>query len=231
VPGSGKAAYAAGGTLSGHSDEVTGVAVHPSSTLFASASLDGTWSLHDLAHSSGKPTTLVTVSLEGVPEGTGISSLGWHPDGQILGVGCTNGSIRIFDVKTTKCAADFEGHGAASGKVLSLSFSENGYLLATVAERSTEVKLWDLRKGINSHSIALPEGYKASAVNWDFSAQYLSVVGTDLRVWQNKTWEELIRFEGNAAELTGVAWVNGGKEVLVGGIDRTVRVLGAPTTA
>ena len=49
--------------------------------------------------------------------------------------------------------ANFPGHSAA------LSFSENGYYLATAADDSC-VKLWDLRKLKNFKTLQLEDGYE-----------------------------------------------------------------------
>ena len=62
-----------------------------------------------------------------------------------------------------------------------MSFSENGYYLATGLKGNT-VKLWDLRKLTNFHTIELPEGQSVSKVRFDASAQYLGVAhGNQLR--------------------------------------------------
>lgn len=49
--------------------------------------------------------------------------------------------VRIWEAKSCKNVANFEGH---TGPVVSLSFSENGYQLATAS--TDGIKLWDLRK-------------------------------------------------------------------------------------
>ena len=54
--------------------------------------------------------------------------------------------------------ASFDGHTEA---ITSISFSENGYYLATAAKDST-VKLWDLRKLKNLKTLSFDEGYAVS---------------------------------------------------------------------
>ncbi|POW15659.1 hypothetical protein PSTT_01947 [Puccinia striiformis] len=226
-----KVGYVAGGTIV-QSHEVTGIDLHPSESLLLTGSADGSWALHDLVHSSGTPKTILSVSLNDVPAGTSISSVKWHPDGGILAAGLSNSALKVFDVKTASCVADFEGHtNVGGGPIKSMSFSENGYSLATAAQQSAAIKLWDLRKLTNYHTITLPEGYEPAQVAWDYSAQFLGVVGTDLRIWQNKTWDELVVYDNNAAELTGLNFVKSGSEVVVGGMDRTVTILSAPVVA
>ncbi len=53
--------------------------------------------------------------------------------------------------------ASFEGH---KGAISAIAFSENGYHLATAADDNA-VRLWDLRKLENFHTIPLDDGAKA----------------------------------------------------------------------
>ncbi|KAM0786382.1 hypothetical protein ACM66B_001850 [Microbotryomycetes sp. NB124-2] len=211
------------------SGEVTSISLHPSHSLLAAASSDGSWSILDLA--SGKPAVILTGSLPSdVGEGTSNTAIAFHPDGAIFGVGSSDSRIRIFDTVSGKCIASFDGHSqVGGGPISSLSFSENGYTLASAAHDSNQVKLWHLSKLTNSANIDLPQGQVVNVVKFDESAQFLCVGGTDVRVYQNKTWEELFKSEENGAEVTGVGFSNLGKEVLVAGIDRTVRVISAPS--
>ena len=218
--------------LTTHSAEVSSIAVHPSHTLLASAALDSTWALHDLA--SGKPATAllnVTVPPASADSGAiatgGATSIAFHPDGAILAVGCGDSFLRVFDVRTAKMAAMFAGHSAVGGgAVAGLSFSENGYMLGSCsAGTGGAVQIWDLRKLSNLRSIATPPDAKVNTVRFDPSAQYLATAGTSLHVYQNKTWDELLSFDGNAADLTGLAFAKSGREIIVAGIDRSVRVL------
>jgi len=217
-----KAAYAAKATISSHTGEVYAVAVHPSSSLIASAGTDG-WALHDISD----PAKPATVSQLGLPEDQAATAIAFHPDGAIVGVGAANGSIHVFDVRTGTVAATF-ADDASSSAITSLSFSENGYILASSsAAAGSAVLIWDLRKQKVTATLAASEGEaKVNRVTWDSSAQFIAAAGSSLRVWQNKAWDApLVTYDENAAELMGVCWAKEGKELLVAGLDRSVRVL------
>jgi len=71
----------------------------------------------------------------------------------------------------------FTGH---SGPITAISFSENGYYLATSADDCC-VKLWDLRKLKNFKTLVLDDGYEIKDLCFDQSGTYLGVAGTDVR--------------------------------------------------
>jgi pre-mRNA-processing factor 19 len=95
-----------------------------------------------------------------------------HPDGLILCTGTDAAAVRIWETRTQKNVAKFDGH---EGRINGISFSENGYYMATCA--SDGVKLWDLRKLKNFKSLAPYEGTPTSAVAFDHSGLYLGVGG------------------------------------------------------
>lgn len=73
--------------------------------------------------------------------------------------------------------ANFPGH---SGAITAMSFSENGYYLATAAEDFC-VKLWDLRKLKNFKTLQLNDSYLVKDLSFDQSGTYLAVAGSDVR--------------------------------------------------
>lgn len=227
APSGGKSVYGVTGNISLGS-EVNQISLHPSNSLVGSAQADGTWAIHDLTPASGKPATILSGSLpDDAAAGTANTAISFHPDGVIFAVGSSDSKIRVFETMTGNCVATFDGHSGAQ-EVVSLAFSENGYTLASAAKGSNEVKIWDLRKLSNSANIQLDgDNVEVTALKFDYSAQALAVVGTDARVYQNKTWDLLVKSEDNSDVLTGVDWSKDGKQLVTAGIDRTVRVLSA----
>jgi pre-mRNA-processing factor 19 len=213
--------WSAQSTLSGHKGEITGLAVHPTKAYVGASSADSTWSLYDLA--AGKEIQTYS-ALPGVDGSWAYSSFDIHPDGLLVGTGTKEGSIRVWDIRQSNdLAATLESHQSA---LTSLSFSENGYYLATASNADPTVNIFDLRKLSILSSWKLPSENTVSEVKFDTSAQFLSVAGTDLRVYANKSWDELLTFEDNAGVLTAARFGKLGNEIVLSGMDRTIRVLG-----
>lgn len=215
--------WAAKGSITAHKGDVTGLAVHPSGLYAGSASTDSTWVLSDLA-SAKKIATYGAI--DGVEGSFSYTSFDVHPDGVLHAGGTKDGLVRVWDARqNTSLAASLESH---AGKALStLSFSENGYYLATASSADSLVNVFDLRKLELFSSWNLPAENTVNEVRFDPSAQFLTVAGTDLRVYANKTWNELLKFDDNNGLLTAARFGKLGSEIVLAGMDRTVRILGA----
>jgi len=139
-----------------HSNAITDIGLHPTGDILGSASIDGTWAVHQLGYEGAMRST------PGGSEHTGgLRSFAFHPDGAILatGGGAGDGRVKIWTLSERTVAATLStahGDSRAStatpplGAVCGLSFSENGYHLATAHDRNGSspscVKVWDLRK-------------------------------------------------------------------------------------
>ncbi|OAE19238.1 hypothetical protein AXG93_3507s1090 [Marchantia polymorpha subsp. ruderalis] len=162
----------------------------------------------------------------------GFTSAAFHPDGLILGTGTAESLVRIWDVKTQANVAKFEGH---TGPVTDISFSENGYFLATAA--SDGVKLWDLRKLKNFRSFApYDAATPTNTVEFDYSGSYLAVGGSDIRIYQvasvKQEWNTVKVFPdlSGTGKVTSVRFGPDASYLAVATMDRQLRILGAPTS-
>ena len=147
----------------------------------------GAWSLISLEAKS----VLAESSVD--PGDQATSSIQFHPDGMIVAAAIsTNGAhrVKVWEVKDQKPVHAFDGH---SSPITSVSFSENGYHLASCDEGGT-VKLWDLRKLKELKSFQVPG--PGASVAFDASGKYL-VVATQTRVVvrEVKSWAEIVSLE------------------------------------
>ncbi|EIN13388.1 WD40 repeat-like protein [Punctularia strigosozonata HHB-11173 SS5] len=212
--------YAPRSTIRTHKGELTGLAVHPTKTLLALASLDNTYSLHDL-------NTLTQVFVC-APVDAALTSLSVHPDGTLLALSTPGGTLHIFDVRTGAIAASLTPPDAPPFAIPSTSFSENGYHLLS-PDSSSSVAIWDLRNQSRVHSLQYGDGsHKINKVAYDYSAKMFGVAGGDgVRVYAHKSWEELVHLQ-EGEDVADFAFGELGREIW-GAAGREVRIWGAPS--
>jgi pre-mRNA-processing factor 19 len=214
-------------TLKDHSGEVRAVTVHATQNYFVTASADKSWNFYDLS------TGLCLAQVNEPSVQDGYTSASFHPDGLILGTGTAESLVRIWDVKSQANVAKFEGH---TGPVTDISFSENGYFLATAAQDG--VKLWDLRKLKNFRSFTpYDSNTPTNTVEFDYSGSYLAVGGSDIRLYQvasvKQEWNTIKVFPdlSGTGKVTAVRFGPDASYLAVGSSDRNLRLFGAPTTS
>ncbi len=170
--------------------------MHATGDYFATCSYDKSWCFHNVE--TGK--TLLNVTDKSVEKGFGCLCL--HPDGLILGTGTQEKLVRMWDLKSQSNVATFEGH---TQEVTSVSFSENGYHMASASADGT-VRLWDLRKLKNIKILELGKE-PVSTVAFDSSGQYLACgAGHELKLFSVKGWEPLHTLKDHAGPVTGVVF-------------------------
>jgi len=197
-----------------HSDEVVGVSLHATGDYLASASNDRSWAFHDIRAG----TTLTRTTDPSIK--VGFSSISFHPDGLILGTGTKDNLVRIWDIKAQANVATFEGHTAP---VEGLSFSENGYHLATAGGDS--VKLWDLRKLTNFHNI--PLSGEVTSVSFDVSGLYLIVAhGSSVSIFGGKSFLPIKTFTDNNARVTDAKFGPNAHTFATTSLDRSLKLYG-----
>lgn len=195
-------------TFRDHTDDVTSVSVHPSNSYFVSTSTDKTWGFHDIG--SGSCVTLVNDDSD-----SAIACGSFHPDGVILGTCTKDAAVKLWDAKEGRKLLQLDGH---TSPVEGLSFSENGYYLATAAKDG--VKVWDLRKSKIVHEI---QG-AAHGVAFDHSGSYIAKAGSNAEVYQVKgKWEKLAELKV-AKTVKAVAFGEDARSIVVGSADHNLRV-------
>ena len=205
-------------TVRTHKGELTGLAVHPTNTIFALSSADKTYSLHDL--------TTFNQIFRSAPSDAAFTSLAIHPDGTLLALGTPTSTIQIYDVRTGVIAASLTPPDVSPFTVNTLAFSENGYHLLAPNSLSS-LAIWDLRKQKSTQTIALGDDFKINRVNYDISAQFLGVAGSQgARIFAHKSWEELVRLN-EGGEISDFTFGEHGKEIW-GATGREVRIWGLP---
>ena len=180
-----------------------------------SVAYDGTWNMIDLVNSK----ILTSVKESDIQ----FCSAKVHPDGRIFSVGTNNGTnsnLAIYDISERSKIHEFVGH---QDGIESISFSDNGYLVAT-GSRDGTCKIWDLRKLNCRETIPISEGSTVYSVEFDASGHYLGcATGNDVSIYSTgKQWNLLNKMDGHKQPVTSLAWGKNAKHIYSASLDSTV---------
>jgi pre-mRNA-processing factor 19 len=206
-PTGGSVSFAAAGSIKAHGGSaVAAMVMHPLNTHGLSIGGDGAWAFWDVAAAS----VVISVGV-GAASGTTLKSLAVHPDGMLLGVGCSDGLLRIFDVRSqSQVAALGSGVSGDNGGVEAATFSENGFYAATAS--AAGASLWDLRKASEEPLVkAWASGSPVTSVKFDVSGAFLASGSKDgaVRIYDTKeTLAELAVLRHHSSNVSSLAWLD-----------------------
>lgn len=158
-------------------------------------------------------------------QATGLIAVEFHPDGHLLAAGGADGSVKLYDVKTSELAHTFPADSPAP--ISALSFSENGTWLCSAQQGQPSAVVWDLRK--LNQLISLDLGTAVNALAWDYTGQFLAAAGPGGVVVKqyekkSKAWSEPLR---RAISSVDIQWAAQAKTLVALTDDGAVNVLSA----
>lgn len=176
-----------------------------------------------------------------------INGIRCSPDGSRLVTGCWQGSVRIYDLSSCALVTCLPSHSGPA----SVEFSPDGRLLATSGGLDREVRVWDLARVEQIHSL---RGHEEIVTAMRFSADGSQMVtisgwlrfpgirsrprdsytwegGIDgkrvddtIRIWDLATGQLRRRFEGPPTGVQGMAWTRDMRRLVLACQDGPVRV-------
>lgn len=159
----------------GHTDGVEALAVSPASGLLATAGLDGTVRLWDLA--VGTPAAGPLSGHEGP-----VRAIAFSPDGRRIASGGADGTVRLWDaLAAAPTGRPLTGH---TGPVRCVAFSPDGQLVASAGDDAT-VRCWSPAAGLPLGEPLTGHHGPVTGVSFAPDGGLLSTTGTDrtLRLW------------------------------------------------
>lgn len=152
--------------VSRHGDAVSAVALAPGGTTLATASLDGTIILWDVADPNS-PRELRALA----PRGGFALSVAFSPDGQLLASGHQDSTVRLWDVADPRNPIPGPELSGGFGSVYGVGFSSDSRMMAT-ASTDTTARLWDVTDPAHVVPYATP-------LTGDADNMYAAVISPD----------------------------------------------------
>ena len=158
-------------TFLGHEKAVAGLAFAPDGEILASASLDVTVKLWDVAGGTPEGTPYLRETLDGHTDG--VRTVAWSPDGRTLASAGWDNKVLLWDTQMGRYRAALRGHSAG---VRGLAFTPDSQSLVSGSADGT-IRIWDVASG---QCIRIMQGYTTAleTVDWSPDGQQL-VSGTD----------------------------------------------------
>jgi len=158
-------------------------------------------------------------------------SLAYSPDGKLIfssavpkaGVASPH-VLKVWSVESGKTLLTIEGkHQTGETKpITSVAFSPDGKILAS-GGLDGAIKLWDAKSGKELRTI---EGKVLNILDLEFSpdSQQIACGSINSAIWDVATGEEITRLVGYRKPVSSLAFGRNGKQLVTGGLDRTVRI-------
>ena len=194
------------------------VAFSPDGTLLATANIDETVQLWDVA------TQRVVATRQGKLTSTWLDEplpMSFSPDGTILAFGSKHGTVNLLDVPAGTHAASLEGH---TYPVASISFSPDGASLASGSWDRT-VRLWNVAR---REHIGTLKGHsdRVNSVTFSRDGDTLASASDDgtIKVWDVATKRNTTTFEGHADGVGSLAFSSQSNILAAGVNDGSIKL-------
>jgi WD40 repeat protein len=168
-----------------------------------------------------------------------IKALAFHPDGQILAVGRSDGTVELIEAKTMETIRTLPTDPESVRReqlglpeITSVAFSPDGKTIAVGSFNST-VKLWDLKTGQvestfswqpSTLGVAQIASDTPIAFSPDGQALAIGINDGSIKLWHPKTGQLIHIRKGHSDSVLSVAFSPDGKTLATGSSDRTMKL-------
>ncbi|PVU93329.1 hypothetical protein BB559_003332 [Furculomyces boomerangus] len=192
-------------TLYDHRSGVNEVAFHPNGLVLASCSDDQSVKFFDLTLAQGKR------SFRFIQDNFAITSMSFHPIGDFLAYGSSNGKFCIYDIKTLSGFTPKVGvDDFHSKKINKIRFNHDGGLLTTCSDDGS-IRLWDGISGKNIRNFMdAHEGNPVNSLTISKNSKYILSSGMDAttKLWDRNSGKVITTFQSKNEKFPNNSNVN-----------------------
>ncbi len=196
-----------------HAAPITALAWSPDSKRVASASLDKTVLIYDVANQKN------LFIYQGHTDA--VTAVAWSPDGKYIASGSADKTIQIWNAASGERVLTLSGH---TGAVTAVAWSPDGKRVVSSSEDET-VRIWD---AIHGKLMLTYRGHTGAvmAVAWSPSGRYIASAGADttVQVWDANSGKKALVYRGHSDAVLAVAWSPDSKRVASAGADGTLQI-------
>jgi hypothetical protein len=156
-----------------------------------------------------------------------FSSVSFSPDGRRVAVACDDALVRVCDVGRLRWSMSLDGDRRQTAYRFhspfhAVAYSPSGELLAALGEG--KLIFWDAALGELIRSIDLREDPHRAYLAFSPDGRWLAASEGDhsVGVWEARSGQLVGRFRGHDNTVSGVCFLNGGRQVLSASHDKTL---------
>ncbi|MBK6760480.1 MAG: choice-of-anchor D domain-containing protein [Ignavibacteria bacterium] len=205
-------------TLTGHTDQVIGVAFSPDGSRIATAGFDITAKIWD-ASTGGLIRTLIGHT-------THVHGIAYSPDGSRIATSSFDQTAKIWDANSGASIRTLTGH---TSYVSGAAFSPDGSTIATGSMDQT-AKVWDANAGVLLRTLTgHTGGVRGVAFSPDGSRVATASDDNTAKIWGANTGVLIRTLTGHTSNLAGVAFSPDGSTIATASHDQTAKIWDANT--
>jgi len=159
-----------------------------------------------------------------------VVSVAFSPDGQRILSGALDGTVRVWDIRTSAELLCLRAHD--EGVPACVSYSPDGAQIV-IASGDGTLRVWDAETGRELDCVNAPEGHCGwvySSLGWRSIRYVWPDPGNKVHVRDLQKGEELVTLSGHKESVTSIKYSPDNRRIVTGA-DETVRVWDAETGA
>ena len=146
-----------------------------------------------------------------------ITSVQFHPNGQIILASSEDASLSLWDIASGRCLQEIQAHDEL---ITSAQFSRSGRAILS-SSLDGHVKFWNAANLKLVRALECPDAVVSAAFSPDGRFAITGTMDNTLQLWDVKSGQRLRVFEGHTSEIKSVAFSPNGRFALSASADST----------